>query len=163
MPISSGWIADRALDLAGLATELGAPLVEHRRLRRKVRGRPERVPGVGVLGDEPERHLLAAAPDQDRDVALGRGSELTEPVDEQGERVAEVAQPVRRGLEVVAVLRVVALEPPRADAEHEPTVADQVDRARHVGEQLRVAVRVARDERAELGVVVSAAIAASSE
>ena len=60
-----------------------------------------------------------------------------------------------RGPELVAVLAVVALEPARADAEHEATVADVVDGARHVGEQVRIAVRVARDERAELRVTSS--------
>ena len=69
-----------------------------------------------------------------------------------GRSRCEVAQARRRGAELVAVLVVVALEPARADAEHEPAAADVVDRARHVGEQVRVAVRVAGDERAELRV-----------
>ena len=61
-------------------------------------------------------------------------------------------QPLDRRAERVAVLVVVALEPARADAKDEPAVADVVDGAGHVGEQLRVAVRVARDQRAQLGV-----------
>ena len=56
---------------------------------------------------------------------------------------------MKPGAELVAVLAVVALEPARADAEHEAAVAEVVDGARHVGEQVGVAVRVARDERAE--------------
>ena len=43
---------DRALDLARVAVETRAPVVEHAVLRREVLGRPERVPRVGVLGDE---------------------------------------------------------------------------------------------------------------
>ena len=62
----------------------------------------------------------------------------------------EVAQAAADGAELVAVLVVVALEPARADAEDEAAVADVVDRARHVGEQVRVAVRVAGDEGADL-------------
>ena len=70
-----------------------------------------------------------------------------------GSAAREVAEPARRGAELVAVLVVVALEPAGADAEHEATVAEVVDRARHVGEQVRVAVRVARHERADVGVL----------
>ena len=66
------------------------------------------------------------------------------------ERLLEVVQPRRDGAERVAVLEVVALEPARADAEDRATAGDVVDRARHVGEQIRVAVGVAADERAEL-------------
>ena len=69
-----------------------------------------------------------------------------------GSVVGELAQPVGRGAELVAVLGVVALEPARADAEHEAAAAQVVDRARHVGEQVRVAVRVAGDERADVRV-----------
>src|SRR3954468_9732853 len=80
----------------------------------------------------------------------GGGSEPPEPVADDGQVRLEVSQPARRGPELVAVLLVVAIEPARSDTEDEPPVADVVDGARHVGEQARVAVRVARDERAEL-------------
>jgi GTP-binding protein len=49
------------------------------------------------------------------------------------------SEPVGRRAERVAVLGVVGLEPPRADAEHEAPVARVVDRARHVGVQIGVA------------------------
>ena len=52
--------------------------------------------------------------------------------------------------ELVAVLVVVALRPARAEPEDDPPVAHVVDRPGDVGEQVRVAVRVAGDERPEL-------------
>jgi hypothetical protein len=55
-----------------------------------------------------------------------------------------------RSRDGVAELVVVALEPARPDAQDQPAVRDVVDGARHVGEELRVAVAVARDERADL-------------
>jgi hypothetical protein len=67
--------------------------------------------------------------------------------------VASLAQVVESGArraELVAVLVEVALEPARPDAEDEAAVADVVDGAGHVGEQVGVAVGVARDERADL-------------
>ena len=70
-------------------------------------------------------------------------------LDERQVAVEGVEPPAGRA-ELVAVLVVVALEPARADAEDEPAVADVVDGARHVGEQLRVAVAVAGDQRADL-------------
>ena len=63
---------------------------------------------------------------------------------------SKVVQARRDRAERVAVLEVVALEPARADAEDHATARDVVDGARHVGEQVRIAVRVAADERAEL-------------
>ena len=61
----------------------------------KFAGGPNVFHDVGVLGDEPQRHLLAAAADQDRQVARGRRGQRAEPVDDQRERVGEVAQPRR--------------------------------------------------------------------
>ena len=69
-----------------------------------------------------------------------------------GRSSRELVQALDGGAELVAVLVVVALEPARPDAEGEAAVADVVDGAGHVGEQLRVAVGVAGDQRAELGV-----------
>ena len=81
---------------------------------------------------------------------VGRGVELRPPRLDPRQRLGERGQPRPGRAEVVAVLAVVALEPARTDAEDEPAVADVVDGARHVREQLRVAVRVARHERADL-------------
>lgn len=52
--------------------------------------------------------------------------------------------------ELVAVFVVVLLEPAGADTEDEPAATDVVDGARHVGQQLRVAVAVAGDQRTDL-------------
>ena len=110
----------------------------------------EAVPDVGVLGRDPQGHLLAAAADHDRDPPLRRRVEPFPARLDHRQRRVEVAQAARSRPELVAVLVVVALEPARADPEDEPPAGDVVDRARHVGEQVRVAVRVAGDERAEL-------------
>ena len=141
--------ADRPFDLRGIAVEARAPLVEHAVLRREVLRRSEAVPTVGVLRDEPQCHLLAAATDQDRNVSHRRGMQSTEALHDHRQRLLEPAQAIGSRAELVPVLVVVALEPTRADAEDEAAVADVVDRAGHVGEQVRVPVRVARDERAE--------------
>ena len=103
-----------------------------------------------MLGDEPQRDLLARS--ADRGSAAGPAAAVRAGSKRSmitGQRSREVAEPARRGAELVAVLLVVALEPTGADAEDEAAVADVVDRAGHVGEQVRVAVRVAGDERAD--------------
>src|SRR5690606_20866233 len=71
------------------------------------------------------------------------------------EGIPQRFDPRAGGAELVTVLLVVALEPPRTGAEDEPALAralrtDVVDRACHVGLQVRVAVAVAVHERAEL-------------
>ena len=64
--------------------------------------------------------------------------------------IAERLQAGDRRAELVAVLGVVALEPARAQPEDQASARDVVDRARHVGQQVRVAVGVAGHERAEV-------------
>src|SRR5205085_8751940 len=93
--------------------------------------------------------LLSLAADQDREVSHRRRIELAETLLDHGERITEGLEATRRCPELVAVLVVVALEPPGADAEDEPASAQVVDRACHVGEELRVPVGVAGDEHAE--------------
>ena len=66
------------------------------------------------------------------------------------QRLAEGLQARDRRAELVAVLGVVALEPARAQPEDQPAAGDVIDGARHVGEQVRVAVGVAGHERAEV-------------
>ena len=102
-------------------------------------------------GHEPQGLLLAAAADQHRDVAgTGGGFSLASRDSMRGSAARQVVQPLARRPELVAVLVVVLLEPARADAEDQPAVADVVDGAGHVGQQLGVAVAVAGDERADL-------------
>jgi hypothetical protein len=141
----------RPLDVPRVASLLGAPLVEHRVLVGELGRRAEAVPQPGVLGHEAEGHLLAAAADQDGQVAGGRRVELAQPRLDAGQRVGQVPQPARPGPELVAVLGVVALEPPGAEAEDQAAVAELVDGAGHVGQQLGVAVAVAGHEHPELG------------
>ena len=119
-------------------------------LRRSVSTSPKLCQISRVLRGVAEGLLLAAAPDEDRDVAGGRRVELAPPAADARQRLGEVGEPGARGAEVVAVLVVVALEPARADAEDEPAAGDVVDGAGHVGQQLGVAVAVAGDQRADL-------------
>ena len=62
-----GGDAGGALDLVRVAADPGAPLVEDGVLVGDGVGLAEAVPDVGLLGDDPQRLLLAAAADEDRD------------------------------------------------------------------------------------------------
>ena len=57
----------RSLDLARIASDLGAPLVKNPILASKGVQASEPMPDVGVLGHEPECLTLATTADQDRD------------------------------------------------------------------------------------------------
>ena len=103
-----------------------------------------------MLGDEPQRDALARARDEDRQLADGGRIEQLQPPFDERQRLGECAPARAVRPELVAVLVVVALAPAGADAEDEAAAGDVVDRARHVREQLRVAVRVAADERPQL-------------
>ena len=76
--------------------------------------------------------------------------QLREAVHDHGHVAVEIPQARGRGAELVAVLLVIALIPPAADAEDEAAVGDMVERAGHVGEQVGVAVAVRGDEAADL-------------
>ena len=116
----------------------------------KLSGGPERVPRVGVLGDEPERDLLAAPTDQDRQVTDRRRVELREPVLHPGQVIAELAQAAAGGTELIAVLCVVAFEPTGTDAEVHPAARHVIESARHVDQQLGVPIAVTGHEHAEV-------------
>ena len=62
-----------ALDVARVAAELGAPVVENAHLVPEIVDRPERVVHVGMLGRELQRDLLSAAADHQRNVGRQRG------------------------------------------------------------------------------------------
>jgi hypothetical protein len=142
--------ADGALDLARVASQ-AAVLVQHLALVAGHVGQAEAVPDVGVLGGDAQRHLLAAAADQDRGPAVhGRRVQPAPALHDRGQRAVEVAQPVGRRAELVAVLVVVAPEPAGTDAEDEAPAGDVVDGARHVRLQVRVAVGVTGDQAADL-------------
>ena len=110
----------------------------------------EGMPCVGVLGDQAQGDLLAAAADEDGNIAHRWWVELAQPVLDDRERGFEIVETAHLGAELVSVFVVVLLEPARADAEDEAPVRDVVDRPRHVGQQVRVAVGVAADQRPEL-------------
>ena len=65
------------------------------------------------------------------------------------DRLLESVDPLADGRQVDAVAAVLVLVPARPDAEDQPSVADVVDGHRLLGQQGRVAERVARDEDAE--------------
>ena len=146
-----GFEQHAALDLGRVTAERGAVRIEHTALVADLIGCAKAVPDVGVLGDELEHDLLAATADHDRDRAAHR-RRITDrhPLLDHGNRIAEGVQAGDRRAELVAELGVVLLEPARAEPQHQPAPGDVVDRARHVGQQVRIAVRHARDHGADL-------------
>ena len=138
---------DRSLNVLGIATDLCAPLIENVVLLLEVVGRTECIELVGVLCDKSQGDFLATATDHERNLAVHRtGIEFGHAFLDDGKSGLENLQAPWSGSEFVAVLGVVALEPPGTNPEDEPAIADVVDGACHVGEQLGVAVRVARHE-----------------
>src|SRR5690349_13419014 len=124
-----------AIEDLGFAWELGAV--------------GEAVPDVAVLSDQAQGLLFTATTDEDRNVARRCRIELGEPRVDPRKRLAEVVEPATRGTEFVAVFVVVLLLPARSDAKDESAVADVVNSARHIGEQLGVAVRVTGNQRTD--------------
>jgi hypothetical protein len=108
-----------------------APVVEDAALAACLLGVAEAVPDVGVLGDDAQGDLLAAAPDQDRYLARGRRVELPRRSSITGIEASR-SRAARRRPELVAVRVVVLLEPAAPDPEYEPPAGDVIDRARHV-------------------------------
>lgn len=95
-----------------------APVVEDAVLAGEGLQRPEAVPEVGVSGDEPEGHFLAAA-DQDRHRAAMHRRILRPAPRDDGEPPLQVPQAVTGRAEQVAVRGVVALGPPGTEAEEQ--------------------------------------------
>src|SRR5207248_5524016 len=158
---------DGLRDLVVVAPDVLAVLLQHFalvgevvRLAREVR--PMRVPG-----DDAERELLAAATDPDRRmralhrfrVALRAGElEVAAVVFDLGlgphqlhdlDGLAQHPDAHLRLGELVAVAPELAVVPTGADAPIESTTADDVDRARDLGQQRGIAIRRAPDHLAE--------------
>src|SRR3712207_1661942 len=88
---------DGALYLFRVAPYLLAPVVEDAALAAGPLGVAETVPDVGVLSDDPQRHLLPAAADQDRQrVSYRRGVQLRQTLLDDGHRGVEVTEPAPR-------------------------------------------------------------------
>src|SRR5215216_1901625 len=140
----------RALYFSFVAPDLLAPIVQDAALAGCLFRVPETVPDIGVFGDDAQGDLLASTAYEDRDLPRGGRVQLTQPLLYDGHRSIEVPQPAPRRSELVTVLVVILLEPARADPEYEASARYMVDRTRHICEQVRVPVGVARDERPEL-------------
>jgi hypothetical protein len=97
----------------------------------------ERVPQIGVPGDQPQ-HARAAAGQQHRHAAA-------DPV----EHGAHLPEALAGCAERDAVLLELPLAEPGAEPEQEPAAADLVDGPGHRGDQAGVAVSGAADQRAD--------------
>ena len=130
-------------------------------------GSAEDVAGVGVLGDEAERLPLAAAADEDRDVAADRPRVVVRAVDpvvraldgrlllrehraRDAERVLEQLEAHLQRREVEAVGAVLALEPGGAERVDRAAAGEDVQRRRDLRVEGRVAVGDAADHQAEV-------------
>ena len=102
---------DGALDVGGIATDLGTPVIEDGVFVGVCFGRAKAVPDVGMLRGQFEGDLLAAATYQNGDVADGLGNFALPEFAEFGQVLAERAQPIAGGPEFVPVFGIVAFEP----------------------------------------------------
>ena len=156
--------ACRPLDRLGRATDRPTVLVEDavppaERLGVVLVG----IPDVGVFGDDPERPLLPAPTDRDRQPRLDRRWVVPRvdraepgacmghgrPVEQPAADRRRVAQPIetpadRREFEAEGL--VLQLEPPRAQAEDGAAAGRMVQGGRHLDEHARVPIRSTRDE-----------------
>src|SRR5664280_28416 len=139
-----------AFDLQWVPAHLDAPLVEHAVLVRNRVGVTETVPDIGLFGHDPQGLAFAAAPDQHRDVTRRRRVQLRQTACYQRQVPVEGVEASAGVAELVAIGVIVLLEPPGTDAQDQAPLADVVDGARHVCEQLWVAVGVAGDQRTDL-------------
>ena len=157
---------EAGLDLGAVATHLRAARVEGGELARQVGGVADDVEVARVAGRETERLLLAAAPDEDREVVahprlVHRGLRVVPtPVDrrtlaaqhrrDDRQRLVQPLEPVGERAELEPELLVLQLEPAGADPEHGPAAADDVERRHGLRQVGGVPVGVPGDERREL-------------
>src|ERR1700759_5244673 len=104
------------------------------------------MPDVGVLGNGGQRTLGTRAADEDWELAHWRWDQCGEPVLDTDQALVEQIETGAEGAEVVTVSGVVLFVPAGAEAEDDAAPADVVDGARHVGEQVRIAIADAGDE-----------------
>src|SRR6476660_6331690 len=105
VPVGHGGIelADRdgALDLRRVAPDPLAPIVQDAALAPGGIGIAETIPDIGVLGDEAQRHLLAATTDEDGQLAAAHRGwiQLAEPFSDDRQGRTELLQPAGSGAE----------------------------------------------------------------
>src|SRR4029453_13025086 len=154
-------------DLAALAPNRGAVLLECLELAREFLGRAGPVALVRITRHQPQRALLAGASDQDRGAAglyrrryvqrLVRA--VVAPVERRAfaaqhaaddlERLVEPRQALADRREIEAIALVLGLEPARADPEDRAAARHDVERRDDLREVGGIPVGVAGDERAE--------------
>src|SRR6058998_174136 len=157
----------RALEALGVSAERGAVIVEDLALSREDPRPAPAVPVVGVLGDDLERDALAAAADHQLGVRglhrlgveggvgelvvahLERGAPLLPQRPDHVAGLIEPLEPLAHRVEGNAVRLVLVLLPSRAQAEQEPSAGDDVDLRGHLGDQGRMAIGVAEDDRSD--------------
>jgi hypothetical protein len=151
-----------------IPTDLVAPAAQDLVLAAHPLDRAPDVPHVGVAGDRPQRLLLAAATDQDRQplldgrrivaqvahrvVLAARGGRT--PVEHGADDLDRLVEPVEPlpepRPEVDPVRGVLGLEPGATDAEDRPAAAQVVEGGGELGRERRVAERVGADHQPEL-------------
>ncbi len=147
-------------DLGTVTSEPIAVLGEHLQLAGDLGDRsPRQVRLVGVLGDHPERLLLAGAADHDRDPRQGSGrvdgvvhlvvragerhALAPQQRDDDLERFFELLEAISERAELEPERVVLELEPAGADAERGPTARHVVECRDRLGQQAGVAIGVA--------------------
>ena len=112
--------------------------------------------GPGVLdmsansATSSQRDLLAATGHQQRQTPNRRRVQLWQARLDASDALAQRPQPLARRAPRVAELLVVALGVAGAEAEEQPSAAEMVDRARHVRQQVRIAIGDGGNDRADL-------------
>src|SRR4029450_12011399 len=147
-------------DGGGVAAEVRAVARQRLELARDLGRLAGQVALVAVLGDQPQRALLAVAADQDRGAAGPQRERyvqrLAGPVvaslearalaAEHGaddlQRLLQPVEALAQRREPEAVAGVLGLEPAGADAEHRAAARDHVERGRDLREQRRGPVGV---------------------
>jgi len=125
----------------------------------------DQIAGVGQTGDRAQRHLFAAAGDHHRRMRLLHRLRLEDRVldmeipavegrprpgphlQDQLDRFLHLPDARRRPRrELPAILLIFILEKAGADAERQPSPADQIDARRDLGEMRRIAIADCRDQ-----------------
>ena len=96
-----------------------------------------------MLGSDPQGLLLAASADHYGHWADWSRIDLAQPLLDERQVSSQIVEAAYCRSEFVAVLLVVALEPPRTDAEDHPATRNVVHGAGHIRQELWIAICVA--------------------